>query len=360
MMGATGESPRRLTDFGYNPAWSPDGRELLVCTEGIILPFSRNVVSALWAIDVRSGSRRELFEGDAVQPNWSPAGHRVAYWTTVKGGQRDIFTIPASGGAAIAVTNDAATDWNPVWSPDGRYLYYSSDRNGRMNLWRVPMDEKSGQTLGVPEPVTAGVSGDSQVLSVSGNGRRIAFVSHVVMQNIQKIVFDPATGEVVDQPVWVTRGSTRMKQPDVSRDGKWLTCASAAKQEDIYVISVDGHHQRKLTNDAHKDRAPQWSPDGTRIAFYSDRGESYEAYSIRTDGSALAQLTNTEARGVWFPIWSPDGTRLAYFDPEGVGAAILDLGNPMNGQAPSAVAPPRPPVAACCARGACVPGARAG
>jgi len=338
VMGATGESPRRLTDFGYNPAFSPNGRELLVCTEGITQPFSRNVTSALWAVDVKSGSKRELFEGDAVQPNWSPAGHRVAYWTIVQGGQRDIFTIPASGGAAVAVTEDAATDWNPVWSPDGRYLYYSSDRNGRMNLWRVRIDEESGQALGTPEPVTAGVSGNSQLLSISRNGLRIAFVSHVVQQNIQKIAFDPTTGEVVDQPMWVTRGSTQMRQPDVSRDGKWLTYASAAKQEDIYVASVDGHHQRKLTNDAHKDRAPQWSPDGTRIAFYSDRGESYEAYSIRVDGSALTQLTNTDGRSIWYPTWSPDGTRLAYFDPEGIGAAILDLGNPMNGQAPSAAA----------------------
>ena len=71
-----------------------------------------------------------------------------------KGGQRDIWTISASGGEPVPVTNDAALDWNPVWSPEGGYLYFASNRGGSMNLWRVPVEEQTGKVLGQPEPIT--------------------------------------------------------------------------------------------------------------------------------------------------------------------------------------------------------------
>lgn len=48
---------------------------------------------------------------------------------------------------ALRLTNERATNWNPVWSPDGRYLYFSSDRRGSMNLWRVPIEENLGMSL---------------------------------------------------------------------------------------------------------------------------------------------------------------------------------------------------------------------
>ena len=161
VMGATGESVRRLTDFGFNPVFSPDGAEIAFATESVgTTPSSRGSNSELWVADVRTGDARLVFEGDAVQPHWSPNGSRISYWMQT-GGQRDIWTIPADGGEAVAVTNDAPLDWSPVWSPDGKYVYFSSDRSGSMNLWRVPVDEETGARLGEPEPVTTGVSGEN-------------------------------------------------------------------------------------------------------------------------------------------------------------------------------------------------------
>ena len=51
---------------------------------------------------------------------------------------------------AVAVTDDPDFDWNPVWSPDGKYLYFASDRGGQMNLWRVPIEESTGKVTGSP------------------------------------------------------------------------------------------------------------------------------------------------------------------------------------------------------------------
>ncbi len=110
LMGATGESVRRLTDFGYNPAWSPNGREIVCATEGIEDdPYSRFTTSQLWVMNTVTGEKRSVVtEMDAVQPHWSPNGHRIAFWgADGQTKQRDIWTLPAGGGEAIPVTNDA-------------------------------------------------------------------------------------------------------------------------------------------------------------------------------------------------------------------------------------------------------------
>jgi dipeptidyl aminopeptidase/acylaminoacyl peptidase len=66
-------------------------------------------------------------------------------------GQREhIWTIPVSGGEPVAVTDGSSTDLNPVWSPDGKYLYFSSNRGGSSNIWRVLIDEDTGVLTGAP------------------------------------------------------------------------------------------------------------------------------------------------------------------------------------------------------------------
>ena len=117
IMGATGEAVRRLSDVGYNPSWSPDGRFIVCAQETIEQPASRySNASALWVIEVSTGERRQVTAGDAVQPSWSPHGHRIAYWAADASGQRDLWTMPAQGGAPVAVTKDGS--WTGV--PSGR------------------------------------------------------------------------------------------------------------------------------------------------------------------------------------------------------------------------------------------------
>src|SRR5262245_13395628 len=153
LMGLMGESVRRLTDFGFNPAWSPDGKEVLFATEGIDNPRIRRHSSQIYRVNLATGRLQRVHQGDAVQPSWSPHGLRIAYWAaSLPSGQRVIWTIPVAGGKATPVTEGESVDWNPIWSPDGRHLYFASDRSGVTNLWRVPIDERSGQVLGKPEP----------------------------------------------------------------------------------------------------------------------------------------------------------------------------------------------------------------
>jgi Tol biopolymer transport system component len=312
VMGATGESPRRLTDFGFHPQWSPDGDQVVFASIGFVMPRDRSGISELWVVDVATAEQRRISEGDAVQPHWSPNGHRIAYWAVLEGGRRDIHTIPASGGEPVPVTDDAAVDWSPVWSPDGRYLYFASDRGGSMNSWRVPIDDGTGKTLGEPQPVTTGASASTGSFSLSMDGQRLAYVSATTQSNVERVPFDPSTQTVEVQPVSVTRGSTRVGGCDPSPDSEWLVCLQFDRQEDIFLLRPDGTGRRQLTNDLSKDRFPRWSPDGKRIAFYSDRSGSYEIWTINRDGSGLHQLTATPGRHALFPLWSPDGKRILF------------------------------------------------
>jgi eukaryotic-like serine/threonine-protein kinase len=308
-MGATGESVRRLTDFGHDPAWSADGKEIIFATENIISAYGRNYTSQLWSVRIADGQKKMIFKGDAVQPSVSPHNARIAYWAMNATFQRDIWTISTNGGEPIAVTNDAAVDWNPVWSPDGNYLYYSSDRGGTMNIWRVPIDEKSGKVLGEHEPITTS-SEECARMSFSRDGKQMLFGTLSARINIEKIAFDPVNKVVKDSPVEITHGSVTFITPDPSPDGEWIVFWSSGRQEDIYLSRQDGTELRKVTDDAFKDRFPDWSPDGKNIIFHSNRGGRMEVWSVRPDGSGLQRLSDVTF-DLFFPRWSPDQTRIA-------------------------------------------------
>ncbi len=334
VMERDGRSPRKVTSVGFNPAWSPDGREILCATESIARPDDRlSAVSQVWAIRVSSGAQRLISKGDAVQASWSPNGFRVAYWAS-RGGQRDIWTVRREGaaGEAVPVTNDPAVDWNPVWAPDGRHLYFSSDRGGKMELWRVAIDERSGEVLGAPEAVVT-PSPDVGHISFSRDGRTVAFSSHTFAANLMRVAFDPEAGRVDGAPAAITQGAKQATRPDLSPDGQWLAYNSFGKQDDLFVVRTDGTGLRQLTDDAHKDRGPRWSPDGKRLAFFSNRSGNYEIWTVHPDGGGLAQLTQSPQVTAAWPVWSPDGRRMLY-TIFGRGSFLVDPTRPWQEQSP--------------------------
>jgi len=341
VMEATGESPRRLTDFGFDPKWSPDGQHVVFATEGIFDPLSRSMTSAIWTVMVSTCEKKKITESDAVQPSWSPDGRRIAYWSVwKKGGQRDLYTIPSAGGEPVPLTDDPATDWSPIWSPDGGFIYFSSDRGGSMNIWRLAIDEMTGRPKGECEPVTSGVTGCAQP-SLSSDGRQLAFTSTIQTANIEKVAFDPAKGEILAAPQPISRLTGALSYPDVSPDGEWIACVTGDRQENLILLRKDGSERRQLISDPYKDRGPCWSPDGKRLAFYSDRSGKYEIWAINSDGSNLTQLSRTTGRSVAFPRWSPDGARLVFTRDEQV--IIMDPNRPWTEQTAQVLSVLEPP-----------------
>ena len=314
-MTSSGESITRISDEGFSPSWSPDGSEIVAARGTFVSPTDvTSTARGLLVVDVKSGRKRDVLStGQALQPSWSPHGQRIAYFTLrPNSGQRDLFTVAADGSEASApveVTNDAPMDWSATWSPAGDFLYFSSNRGGTMNLWRVAIDEVSGRVLGEPEAVTV-PSSWSGFISFSRDGLTMAFASLDWRSTLQRQSFDPVREVTIGPPTPLLRGSRPIRDHSVSPDGEWIAFNETAAREDLFVARVDGREYRRLTDDPARDRGPAWAPDGQRIFFYSDRGGQYDLWSIRPDGSHLVQLTR--GANANFPVLSPDGKRLAF------------------------------------------------
>ncbi len=311
-MGATGEFPRRLTDFGFHPSWSPDGGSIVFCTEGIETPTARTTESELWIFQDDPPDLRRLYAGDAVEPAWSPDGNWIAFWFIHDGGQRDIALLPAAGGDAIRITDDEPMDYKPVWSADGRHLYFSSDRGGNRDIWRIAIDPETGAPASDPEPITFGSVSTTGDLAVSGDGTRLAYMAASARSTIERLDLEADGVTPAGPPVQIADFSTPSSFPDVSPDGERLVYSTQGHVvEDIFLIDVDGTNRRRLTNDRAKDRGPRWSPDGRSIVYYSNRAEdNYHLWQIDVESGRVSALSDPLIRGAGM-VYSPDGRLLA-------------------------------------------------
>jgi serine/threonine protein kinase len=303
VMGATGESVRRVSETGFTPSWSPDGKSVVVSTMEFQDPAVRSGTGVLYVIDVATGQRKVLKTGDAVEPAWSPDGRWIAYWG-VQLGRRVIFTVPAAGGASSIIVGNDSINWAPAWSPDGRELYYSSDVSGSMNLWRVAID-RDGRSAGAPEQVTASPGWTARP-SIARDGTMV-FATLAGDSRLMSLPFDPVAMRVNGPPEAAGNGSRRILTADVTRDGKWIAFSTVGPQENLFVCRPDGSDLRQITNDSFKNRGPVWSPDGSRIAFFTNRGGDYNVWTIRSDGSDAQQITFA---GFRFCHWTSDGRHL--------------------------------------------------
>ena len=268
LMGATGESVRRLTDGGFDPAWSPDGK-------------------------------------------------RIAYWANTSG-QRDLWTVGVEGGEPAAVTADLATDWSPEWSPDGRWLYFASDRAGGMNLFRVAIDGATGGPSGAPEQVTTSV-GNLGWARFSADGRRLVAAAYERSAELHLYRLTPGAVPTL-RPLRTLRPRS-LHWCQLSPDAEWIACATIGTPEDLVLLRADGSELRRLTDDPFKDRNIAWSSDGTRLAFHSTRSGAWNLWTLRADGSEPRRLADFADFSP--AVWSRDGRRVTAVIP-GRGLVELD------------------------------------
>jgi eukaryotic-like serine/threonine-protein kinase len=345
-----------LINDAANPWWSPDGKR-------IAYDASRAGPHRIWIADARGRNPEQLSSDDTdaahhVRPRWSPDGRHVVY-QTFEGTKFDVRVVSLETRRTHAVTDDYTMDLHPVWSPDGEWIYFSSYRSGGINVWRIPVD-RDGVPLGSMEQVTAGPGHDVD-LDIARSGR---IVFAILKQNadIWRLPVDPKTGAATGPPeeviattrensrgawspdgqtiafssdrggemnLWLmtladgktrqlTRGAGGDFQPNWSPDGKRLAFFSGRSGTlDIWTIDLDGAHEpHRLTRGQGININPFHSPDGTRIAFMSDRDGRLEVWVMKSDGSAERQLTTVGVIG-HFLRWSPDGRRIYFRCPTG-------------------------------------------
>jgi uncharacterized repeat protein (TIGR01451 family) len=286
------------------PAWAFPG------TNGkIAFETNRNDNFEIYTVNPDGTGLTRLTNNAAtdIDPIWSPNGQRIAF-VSDRNGNFEIYVMNADGSNQTRLTNNAAVDKDPFWSPDGTRIAFESNRDGSTNSEIYVMNaDGSGQTR-----ITNNPAFDYDPVW-SPNGQKIAFESNrVASANFEIYTINPAPESAANQPQRLTNNAAVDIDPTWSPDSTKIAFASFRNGNDnpeIYSMnSSDGSGLIRLTtNTAIEDREPGWSPDGTRIAFQTDRNGNLEIYSMdSSNGSGPARITNNAARDE-DPDWGTQG-----------------------------------------------------
>jgi Tol biopolymer transport system component/predicted Ser/Thr protein kinase len=183
---------------------------------------------------------------------------KLLLFSSDRGGNQDIWIMPAKGGEMRRLTANATPDWYPSISPDNREIAFYSYRSGNRDIWVMPVQGEPARQM------TWSMASDIQPV-ISHDGRKIAFSS---LQN-----------------------------------GNW----------DIWVIPTVGGEARQVTTSPSNDQFPQWSPDGKWLLYQSNRTGDMRSWRVSAGGGRHFPLTDS---GSGYARWSPDGKKI-YF----IGAA---------------------------------------
>ncbi len=259
-VSALGGSPRLVLQDANDPTWTADGRSLL---------YANLVDGSLWTSGVSGENPRLLVHMDggqfATEIRASPDSKMVAVVIRYPGGGPvgELGVADLSTGKIRALTRDSTLALSPAWSPDSRSLYFASSRGGTLNIWKIGVD---GEGL---RQITAG-EGDDAELDVSSDGKRLVFATMRLSIGLVQLDLQAKLGD---------RGITDLAS-DPARD----------------------------------EFGPAYSPDGTRIAFFSNlKGVADESISIADANGANAIQLVKDSRVNLFPRWSSEGSRIVYF-----------------------------------------------
>jgi len=264
---AAGGLAQQLTasSYDYQPDWSPDGR-------WVIYSSYRNDSMELWILDLASGSAKPLLANGAVnvEPRFSPDGKRIVFVSTLYNKRFHLFTADFSEGRLANVerlTGEHKSELpryyyspydheiNPVWTRDGRDILYVSNRNhlyGTGGFWRTPSRAAAG----------ADIAAAAQ-----------AHEFHYEETN------------------WKAR-------PDLSPDGSRLVYSSylGRSWHNLWVMPAGGGDAFPIAYGDWDETYPRWSPDGTRVAFISNKNGNTEIGIERIPGGVPETLAITERR----------------------------------------------------------------
>ena len=263
----------------------------------------------IYVMDADGNNQQRLTNNPNLDrsPSWSPDGKRIAFSSdrdghfNIPGGlpNYEVYVMDADGGNQRNLTNNPNDDSSPSWSPDGKRIAFVSDRDGNYEIYAMDADGNN------PQRLTDNDFYDTHP-SWSPDGKRIAFISrrdgHFIGEgglSTEIYVMDADGGN--EQRLTNNRKSD--SSPSWSPDGKWIVFASDRKGDgvnyEIYVMDADGGNTRRLTNNRVYDTSPSWSPDGKRIVFVSNpdgKHENYEIYVMDNDGGNQQKLTNNPHR----------------------------------------------------------------
>ncbi len=296
----------RVAEGAYDPSFSPDGKQIAV-------DASWAGPRRIWIIGGRGENPQQLTNdsSDAVAhllPHWSPDGKKIVY-QRLERTKYDIALVDAGTRQSVAVTNDFYRKVNPVWGGDGKSIYFSSDRGGGMNLWRVSVGS-DGKPNATPQQLTNGAGQDVQI-AISRDGKRLVFATLRQNADIWRLPITP-DGAVAGAPQPVLATTREDSRGAWSPDGQSIAFNSdRAGDENIWTYSFRDGSTRQITKGPGGDFQPNWSPDMREIVFFSSRSGNADIWKADATSGNLKQLTHEPSLEI-NPFFSPDGKEIAY------------------------------------------------
>jgi TolB protein len=231
----------------------------------------------------------------AITPNFSRADDRIAY-TAWRGNppRATIEIVSETGGRQRFEQAGGVSNQTPSWSPDGKFVVYTSNRDGDNEIYWANADGKESKRLTNSRGI------DQSPAINPATGRQIAFIS-------ARGGTTPALYTMDSDGTNVQRLTEEgdAQNPAYSPDGSMIAFAWSKRSEGGFEIYLYDFRMRKftqLTSSSGRNERPTWAPDGKHIAFYSNRSGKDQVYAMTLDGRKVWQLTNTGANEA--PSWS--------------------------------------------------------
>ncbi len=302
--------------------WSPDGKSLLVSDRlaGADSP-------AIVLLPVNGGAERRLTyprpgdSGDS-DPEVSPDGRTLAFIRWIRNSVSEIYVQPLAGGQPRQLTNDGKRVAGIAWTGDGRGIVFSSTRGALPGLWKIAL---SG---GGTEPL-AGASEDAVAPAVAREGNLLAYTHQTETVNIWRAA-GPRASVRNGRPFNLISSPRQQVSGVYSPDGTRIAFASDRSGTfEIWVAASDGSRARQLTSFGGPiTGTPHWSPDGKWIAFDSRPAGHSAAFVIGVDGGEPRQVTSGDFDEI-VPSWSNDGASLYFCSTRSGSQEIWKI--PLNG-----------------------------